>query len=194
MAKRKPQPDPTRCQATSKSTQLQCRRLPIPGGTVCRTHGGAAPQVIEAARRRLLAAEANDQLARLGVIIETTPIEALEAMLWEAAGNVAVLRSMIADLEKGELYGHLYHHTGEPTGEAKPHVLVVMYNAERDRLHKLAEACAKLGLDERRVRLAEAQVAKIIDAAVAATADVGMTAEQTGKFKQAYAARLRSAQ
>ena len=31
-----------------------CRCRPIAGGTVCRSHGGGAPQVKEAAKRRLL--------------------------------------------------------------------------------------------------------------------------------------------
>lgn len=42
------------CRATSKTTGEQCGKLAIMGGTVCRVHGGAAPQVRDAARRRLL--------------------------------------------------------------------------------------------------------------------------------------------
>lgn len=41
-----------RCKARNRKGD-QCRQVAIPGGTVCRYHGGAAPQVIEAARRRL---------------------------------------------------------------------------------------------------------------------------------------------
>jgi len=39
--------------ARSKRSRERCRRAPIPGGTVCMMHGGAAPQVAAAARRRL---------------------------------------------------------------------------------------------------------------------------------------------
>lgn len=42
-----------RCHAHSKQTKQQCGRSAIPGGTVCRYHGGAAPQVQEAAMARL---------------------------------------------------------------------------------------------------------------------------------------------
>jgi hypothetical protein len=42
-----------RCTAHSKQTKQQCGRTAIPGGTVCRYHGGAAPQVQEAALERL---------------------------------------------------------------------------------------------------------------------------------------------
>ena len=41
-----------------------CKAYAINGGSVCRVHGGAAPQVLDAARRRLLAA-ADPVAARL---------------------------------------------------------------------------------------------------------------------------------
>ena len=43
----------TQCTATAKSTGERCRRSPIAGATVCRVHGAGAPQVRQAARRRL---------------------------------------------------------------------------------------------------------------------------------------------
>lgn len=47
--------NPNRCTATSKVHGGQCKRLANRGSNVCRYHGGAAPQVKEAARRRLAA-------------------------------------------------------------------------------------------------------------------------------------------
>lgn len=46
-----------RCRAHSKQTGALCRQYAIPGGTVCRYHGGAAPQVKMAADERLKALE-----------------------------------------------------------------------------------------------------------------------------------------
>ena len=43
------------CTATSKTTDNRCTRPAIPGGSVCRYHGGAAPQVKAAAAARLRA-------------------------------------------------------------------------------------------------------------------------------------------
>jgi hypothetical protein len=43
-----------RCRASVKRTGEQCRRAAIKGGTVCTTHGGAAPQVQKSAKQRLL--------------------------------------------------------------------------------------------------------------------------------------------
>ena len=42
------------CKAHAR-TGKQCGKPAIPGGTVCRFHGGGAPQVKEAARLRILA-------------------------------------------------------------------------------------------------------------------------------------------
>lgn len=54
---RPPLDAPTRerakCTARSSRTGAPCQKWPINGGTVCRTHGGAAPQVKAAAERRL---------------------------------------------------------------------------------------------------------------------------------------------
>jgi hypothetical protein len=43
-----------RCTATARSGD-RCGRAPIPGGTVCHYHGGAAPQTKAAAEERLRA-------------------------------------------------------------------------------------------------------------------------------------------
>lgn len=43
-----------RCTATNRQGK-RCGKEPIKGGTVCRMHGGAAPQVIAAAEERLKA-------------------------------------------------------------------------------------------------------------------------------------------
>lgn len=44
-----------RCTARSKQSGDRCRQAPIVGGTVCRFHGGAAPQVQASARERIAA-------------------------------------------------------------------------------------------------------------------------------------------
>lgn len=46
------------CSATSKATGKPCGRTAIPGGSVCRYHGGAAPQVKAKAMERLMALQA----------------------------------------------------------------------------------------------------------------------------------------
>lgn len=53
MGKQPPLPE-HRCTAKSRTSGQQCRKKAIPGGTVCRYHGGAAPQVKRRAQLRLL--------------------------------------------------------------------------------------------------------------------------------------------
>ena len=74
-----------RCVADSKQAGRRCRNPPIPGGTVCRFHGAAAPQVVRSARERLREAvdPALDALIR--------PLELVRdraAFELEAAGTV----------------------------------------------------------------------------------------------------------
>lgn len=53
MADSDPIADDQRCTATAKSTGEQCRQPAIPGGNVCRFHGGKAEQVENKAQERL---------------------------------------------------------------------------------------------------------------------------------------------
>jgi hypothetical protein len=167
------------------------------------SHGGRAPQVKAKAAGRVvemkLRAEVALDLNRLGVSIGVEDGEAIRAMRDEAAGNVAVLRRLIQrlglevtglvwneailDFVPCEVEGiavRTYHQSGIATGEAKQHILIVMYNEERDRLAKLDEVCVKLNLRERSVVVDEAQVAILGAAflAMLAHVELGLTREQ----------------
>src|SRR5262245_28796987 len=59
--------DPRRCTAQSSQTGKRCKNASIPGGRVCRYHGGAAPQVIKKAQERIRELEhpAVDAIAKI---------------------------------------------------------------------------------------------------------------------------------
>lgn len=61
--------DTRRCTAQARTTGNQCKRRPILGGTVCKMHGGGAPQVIKKALERL-AALVDPAIARLAVVVD----------------------------------------------------------------------------------------------------------------------------
>lgn len=175
-------PRSQRCTATSRSG-APCKRQAIIGGTVCASHGGRAPQVKAAAARRLALGEAMGELSKLGVPIDVEPADAMLDMVREAAGNVAFLRRRIQDLDQllggpegneiiavlgggGKDAGPLEIPAGPPAiaGRVDPrnfraerHVIVAMYDDERERLVRWAKACRDAGVDERRVQLAEDQ-------------------------------------
>jgi hypothetical protein len=61
-----------RCTAMSKTRRDRCGQPAVEGSSVCRYHGGSAPQVLEAARRRIAgpilqaAVDRHDKLIREG--------------------------------------------------------------------------------------------------------------------------------
>jgi hypothetical protein len=163
-----------------------------PGVGRCKLHGGSTPTHERAAEVEL----ARQECTTLGIPIETHPIEALIHEVWEAAGNVAFYRQLVRELpthpepdafveddsengghwERGEpgVYGRTYHVSGIPTGEAKPHVLVVLYNDERKRLREASDSALRANVDERRVRIAEADAERITAAQMRALTAMGL--------------------
>lgn len=172
---------------------LPCGQPAMRGQKVCKMHGGMAPQNRAAAAERLereRQAERATRAARrlLGGELLVNPLEALLGQVREAAANVEALRELAASLasrpdqeelreyrrqfrrwEKGErsdapeppaaLYGinHL--------GDGAPHVLVIMYAEERDRLVKFSKAAVDAGATEKMLELEARrghQVARII--------------------------------
>lgn len=144
------------------------------GSTVCGSHGGRAPQVRKAAARRIAIAEAERLVIGLGGVLDVDPLDALLESVQEAAWNVAAYRLAIEKLVPVDRDGAV-----DTFGVAKDSLLqrlVTGYNDERDRLVKYAKVCVDAGVEERKVRLAEAQgglMARVVEAAVDACNPTG---------------------
>ena len=155
---------------------------------------------------------AKRECATLGLAVETTPADALIQEVWEACGNVEFYRSLIQELpthpepdvhvtgdesngsdhwERGDpgLYGRTYHVSGLPTGEGKEHILLRLYNDERKRKLEAASAALRAGVDERRVRLAEADATWITAAFVQTLETMGL-ADRIEEFRALFNANL----
>jgi hypothetical protein len=139
-----------------------CGQHPIPGGHVCRFHGGDIPQVRAAAAERIAKKEAEAELKRFGVKVVVDPGEELLDLIAHTAGYVRFLRTRVDQLmhedmtwgvsrvkEGGEDYGTTY--------EAKPNVWIQMLDHWTEKHSRLLVEALKLRLDERRVKIAEAQ-------------------------------------
>ena len=173
----------------------------------CYRHGGSTPThekhgQIELARR---------ECDRLGIPIEIDPTEALLREVWETVGNVEFYRTLVQQLpahpdddeitgytddmkpiyKRGEpgVYGRTYHMSGLPTGEAKPHVLVQLYNDERKHLVDVTGACIRLGIEKRRIDLEERRAAEVFRAVSQALSLMGLE-QRFNEFREHFANAL----
>lgn len=89
-----------RCIAKSKQTGAQCKQRPHPGATVCRFHGGAAPQVKAKAAARL-AALLDPSLPLVAQRIQQG-LYAMETKLFQKDGVVKDKRNLVNFSERRE--------------------------------------------------------------------------------------------
>ena len=161
--------DPRKCTGHKSDTGEPCPAWAIKGGKVCRGHGGSAPQVADAAARRVQEREARALATKMVGEVELAkyadPFEALEfamAYSYAFADRMARVVETIPDDQlryEGKLGEHL-------RGE-----VVAMQRALSD-CRQAAEGALKLGLAERRQRLEEDQVellARALDMALTAS-------------------------
>ena len=198
---------PRGCTAHRSTDGEPCRNHPAPGGDVCRYHGGKAGQVRAKASRRLARAKVEREVARTLADLPD-PVDAADGRallelraryrkvvdaLWALVGelNLVPVDDLPGAGGTDGIYGRTYHQTGTATGEAKPHVLVVMLDTWSEKLAKIDEACVRLGLEDRRVRLAEAEVEVFARAVDAMLAEV-VPAELHGQARAVLASRLRA--
>lgn len=166
-------------------------------------HGGKSPRALQAVDRRRVEAEVR---STLGIPLEVNPLQALLGQVYEAAGNVEFLRQKVQKLEclwysyeRGAKTAVGTDENGEPMTETitvlevKPHILVQLYNQERDRLAHYAELCIKAGVAERQVKVAEAEATMMAACITGALSDprAGLTAPQREKVRAIVIERFR---
>lgn len=160
-----------RCSAMSKQTGEQCRQRPIPGGKVCRFHGGSAPAVKAAAEQRQLEQAAESAIKEmLWVGLDNaTPVKDPVALLERLAGSLEQMTDVVGkrvnDLE-GRLGG------GEHLTQLRAEV--VLLEKLLGHLHRVGTDMARLGLAERHVELQQAHAEIVIAAFRAAVAAISV--------------------
>lgn len=176
------------CTAHSKQKKQGCGNPPADHQEVCKDHGATTKQAKRGAERRRAVSEAREELTRLGVPLGVNEGEAMVAMVQEAAGNVAVYRHLVQQLELDVGPDGIASHTSPEDYKTAPHPFVVAYDAERDKLVKWAKLCLDAGVAERRVRIAEQQaeqlagvVREIVDGLTAALVAVGVERDVMGR-------------
>jgi hypothetical protein len=182
---------------------------------VCVTHGGNAPQVKRAATRKLALAQAQRMAQRAGTDMDS--LDHLLDSLYRAYQLVLVWGEMVAGLDDaaakdaGEgLRGELHYHAAPEEsydelrvstnerllgfnykGEAQLHPFVMAQERAIDRHGRLAKLCLDAGIDERRMRMTEAQVDLAQRAFEAMLEDMGLDGGQKQEARKTYARHLR---
>jgi len=214
-----------RCTAHKKSPTGQkgerCKAWALKGQTVCRVHGGKAPQNLAAARRRQAEERAQEILETYGRPIETTPSEALLDEVKWSAGHVAWLRQRVQEIESqaaparntssddedddeggssGRSHPLVWGVTRRKTGgddwgrteEAAPNIWLRLYQQERTHLVKVCEAAIRAGIEERKVRVAEQQGAQVAAVIRGVLAELRLTPEQQALVSDVVPRHLRA--
>jgi len=190
--------EPTTCQRCNQTHERctahtragnPCRQWPEPDQDVCRFHGGRAPQAIAKAEERRRVAEASGQVMTLGLSLEVSPDQALLDELYRTAGEVAWLDVKVRELDADDLVWGVTRvkDGGDDRGttkEAKPNAWYLLWVAARDRLVKVAEACKKANIEERRIQLAEDQGRLIAGAIQQILTALQLTDEQQARVPQ----------
>lgn len=144
---------PQKCSARRKTGE-PCSQYRVIGASVCVMHGGRAPQVVAAAERRVTLAEA------LSTGDKRHPWEILEDGLHIVD---LVMREVVLDVQE--------------RGSVTPQLLDKLISAV-ERAHRLAKVNLDAGIDQRRVRLAEAQAGQMHHMLTAVLSALHLTQEQ----------------
>lgn len=146
--RRRPLDHMPRCQAR-RTNGTPCHGPAMKGQTVCRSHGGSAPQSRTAAERRVARVEVEAVLRSLGEPVPTDPIEGLSDALGRAAAMTQAIGAEIGRRER------IAVEAGQDAAAAwelrtttslAPAPLVEMYGPAVDRLARLSRLAIDAGL------------------------------------------------
>ena len=180
--------EPAMCGAQRHQAPGPCRK-PAGWGTdhvgigACRLHGGSTRNHRVSAARRATEYEARALLERLGQPEPLgDPVEELLALGAEVRSYLTVLRERLAELREFS--------SEDVAAIDREKALVRLYGDGLDRTHRVLADLARLGLDERRVRVREAQAGALLVAVARAFDRLGLDAAQQRQARQLIAAEL----
>ncbi len=150
-------------------------------------HGAGAPQVKKKAAERVARQRAGAHLAAAGIELQQTdPLLELGKQLSLSAGAAERVRELVAELDS-------IHSDAFPN---ELHVLVKLWNEERDRTARMAKLALDLGVPGAAVRLAQDQGALLVEVVERTFADpaLSLTEAQKQAGRKIIAAHLRASE
>lgn len=165
-----------------RCSRAQCRAFAMHGSTVCKAHGGMAPQMRRKAERNLLAAKLSKLMPDRFQPCDD-PLEALALLAGEVVAWKDLLHSKVQELSELSDFDF--------AGVEHARAIVELYERAMDRATATLSVIAKLKLDERLVRLSERQTEIVVLAVEKTLADLELTQEQQGRGRVLAAKHLR---
>ena len=204
----------TACKAhlTGSGKQIPCKRSPIAGAAVCRSHGGALTKTQVAAAERLALLSAQGEIADLMRecdIPEQHPIDGLLEVVRVSGSMMRLLTIKVGELKEdpniievlvesksGELSTKRV--AGEDAfwglnsdGEMTPSIYVQLLRVWTERYERACKTALEAGIEERRIRLAEDTTDTFFNALAKAVVAAGISPEVRAALNVALAAELR---
>lgn len=179
-----------RCWGRSrKDNTSQCRNTALRGQSVCRYHGGEAPQSLKKAAERTQEAALNEQANKLLVKLGADPCDNPLTALAERAGvELATWRSLAEEVNR--LHGIDELRYTDAKGSEQIRSEAAMYERAATRLDALLTGIAKLNIDSRLVVIEEEKAKIFMDAVQAGLASIGVVGEQAEQAMVVMARKL----
>lgn len=165
-----------RAHITGTGKKVGCRKPPIPGGFVCRVHGGALANTKVKAAERLALMSAQGEIAELMRecdIPEQHPIDGLLEVVRVSGSMMRLLTVKVGELREepsitevlvegrgGELSTKRVSDGGafwglNAAGDMVPHTYVQLLKVWTERYERACKTALEAGIEERRIALAE---------------------------------------
>lgn len=176
---------PDRCKATSKTTGHQCAKSVVEGATVCRYHGGNAPQVRAKAAERVVETEVRKMLAELDVTPVDDPLTEMSRLAGQVVAFKDAMAKMVNDLQERIRYQ-------DDKGSEQLRSEVAVWERALDRCNTVLGTMARLKIDERLAAISEKQAAVVIAAIDAALDAADVPRDRRPDARKAAARHLRA--
>jgi len=188
------------CVKPRKGNRGPCHGSAVTGSDKCRMHLGreAAPAIAEAKAEAL----ARKAVETYGLPRDISPTDALLEEVRYSAGHVAWLRAKVAELEAADLVWGVTEEVDrnatefagvDTTRSATVNMWLDLYFRERKHLLDLTKTAISVGIEERRVRLAEAQGSLMNEVMRRIFARLDLTPEQSSLLHVVVPEELRRA-